>query len=370
MARHRGFTRKKFVDAVGFDFAGEYMSARIGFEGSHDEFTEEVVDEILQQQDEITRKRIGEELHCINDVAEKGMDYLERAYAEYEVPFNDEWPRERLAMYLFLRNREAFGTAYDCYVWRTVANSMSHHQFTDVQPAFDQANVDAFAESIRQYYEQQAKGHGCRVRHYQGDDDTHVILVARGDYLQTQLIWDHDDVTTTIVRPAKEDVLCFSLRNSVLSLKTSGRSWAERENYIRTFGQSILGLAEIDPEVFHSTAVSLEPIRNGSFNYWGNEQIKWVMLTEVQMLVSGSRDTKVRLNCSDLVTAIRDDLPGFGLMNGTLHSVKLKFKINCEGASSRPLTVEIRPPDRTELNRKREVEIVEAYLRQNGVLLV
>ena len=57
MATHRGFTRNKFVDAVGSGFVDEYMSERIGLDGSHGESTEEVVDEILQQQDEITRKR-------------------------------------------------------------------------------------------------------------------------------------------------------------------------------------------------------------------------------------------------------------------------------------------------------------------------
>jgi hypothetical protein len=172
------------------------------------------------------------------------------------------------------------------------------------------------------------------------------------------------------LRPAKEDVLCFSLQNSVLALKTSSRSAAERENYIRAFGHHILGLEEIDPEVFQCTAVSLEPIRNGSFNYWGNEQIEWIKLSEVQMVMSGSQEIKIKLNCADLATAIHNDLPACNLMNGTLQAVKLKFKINCEGASSRPLTVEIRPPGRTDLNRKREVEIVEDYLRQNGVLLV
>lgn len=209
MARHRGFTRKKFLDAVGPELVEEFLADRVELDGNHDGFTEDAVDAILQQQDEIVRKRIDEEFHCINDVAEKGMDYLERACAEFGEPISNEWSRERLSMYLFLRNRDAFGTAYDWYVWRTVANNMSHHQFVDVQAVFDQNRVDSFAETIRQHYEEQARGHACRVRHYQDDEETHVILVARGDYLQTQLVWDHDDVTTTILRPAKEDVLCL-----------------------------------------------------------------------------------------------------------------------------------------------------------------
>jgi len=358
------------LEAVGSELVEEYLAERVQLSGGHDEFSDEAVDAILLEQDEVIRKRIDEELHCINDVAEKGMDYLERACTEWGEPFGDEWPRERLAMYLFLRNREAFGTAYDWYLWRTVANNMSHHQFTGVQAVFDAAHVDALRASIREYYGQQAKGHACRVRHYQNDDDSHIILVARGDYLRTQPVWDHDDVTTTVFRPAKEDVLCFSLQNSVLSLKTSSRSREERENYVRAFGHCILDLAEIDPDVLESTAVSLEPIQNGSFNYWGNEQIEWVNLTEVQMFVSGSREIKIKLNSSDLVTVIHNDLPALNFMNGTLQSAKLKFKLCCDGASAKPLTVEIRPPGHTNLNKKREVDIVEAYLRQNGVLLV
>src|SRR3972149_890417 len=335
MARHRGFTRKKFLEAVGADLVEEFLAGRIEEVGVLDDFSDGAVAELLQQQVETVRKQIDEEFHCINDVAEKGMDYLDRACSEFSEPVDDEWSRERLAMYLYLRKRDVFGTAYDWYVWRKGANNLSHHQFTAGDPQFTDEAVAEFAEAVRCNYQQQSKGEGCRVRHYVDDDGTHVILVARGDYLHTQMIWEKDEVATSIVRPAKEDVLCFLPANRVLSLKTSGRSVAERENYIRAFGRHLFGLEEVPPEVFECTAVSLEPIRNGSFNYWGNEQIEWVALIEVQMKISGSQTTKIRLNGIDLVAAIHDDLPSFALTRGEVQSAKLKFKINCDGASCR-----------------------------------
>ena len=99
MAQHRGFTRKKFVEAVGHEHMRDYLSSRVQMNGGDVVLTDKVVDDILQAQDEIVRKTTDEDFHCINDVADKGMDYLDRARHEFEESFDHEWPRERVAMH-------------------------------------------------------------------------------------------------------------------------------------------------------------------------------------------------------------------------------------------------------------------------------
>lgn len=37
-------------------------------------------------------------------------------------------------------------------------------------------------------------------------------------------------------------------------------------------------MEEVPPEAFESTTVSLEPIRSGSFNFWGNEFVETVTI--------------------------------------------------------------------------------------------
>jgi len=58
------------------------------------------------------------------------------------------------------------------------------------------------------------------------------------------------------------------------------------------------------------------------------------------------------------------------LEDGELISAKLRFKIEHDGKSQKPLSVELRPPERTSLNKKRDNTIIEEYLRENEVLLV
>ena len=116
--------------------------------------------------------------------------------------------------------------------------------------------------------------------------------------------------------------------------------------------------------------MSLAPIRNGTFSYDGNERISWVKLVEVQVRLQGATDMRLKVNSSDLMRTFQQDLPGLRLGDSELVSAKLRFKLNLDGRKARPLTVEIRPPEHTSLNKRREVEIVESYLRENGVLLV
>jgi hypothetical protein len=83
----------------------------------------------------------------------------------------------------------------------------------------------------------------------------------------------------------------------------------------------------------------------------------------------GSTKGKMILRSNDLLKTLRDDYPSITLQDGRLISAKLSFKLSQVGSSRRPVTVEIRPPERTNLNKKREVDVIEAYLRENGVLL-
>lgn len=271
-------------------------------------------------------------------------------------------------MRLFVERPEAFQAAYDWYLWRTATTSMSHHQFVNADPCFDSAIVESFRGEVQRYFSKQEKGQMCRVR-YHKDDDAHLLLVARGDYMHTQSIWSDGDVSTSIVRPAKEDVLRFSTENSVLSVKIAGKSNSDRMQYAETFGKCILGMSEVPPEAFESTTVSLEPIRTGNFDYWGNDQIEWVRLVAVEMVFPEIKST-VKLSSSDVMTTVHDHLTDLKLTNGTLKSAKLNFQLDYDGAPSRPVPVELRPPRRTILNKKRDTEIIEAYLQDNGVLLV
>jgi len=368
MAQHRGFTRKKFVEAVGHEHMRGYLSPRVEMNGGNVALTDEAVDAILQAQDEIVRKTVDEDFHCINDVADKGMDYLDRACQEFEQPFDHEWPRERVAMHLFLENPNAFQAAYDWYLYRTSANSMTHYQFVDVSASFDEDRVEAFRAAVEAFYSDQAKGQMCQVRDYK-DGDEHFLMVARGDYLHTQPVWKNGAIETSVYRPAKEDVLRFSEVNSILSLKLSSRSNDQRRHYVETFGKCILGLSEVPDEVCESTTVSLEPIRTGNFSFWGNDQIEWVCLINAELEFKDIGATVI-VRSGNVMETVHNHLKDLKLGKAQLKYAKLIFKLNYKGAPSRAIPVEIRPPQRSVISKRIYAQIIEAYLREYKVLLV
>ena len=122
MAKHRGFTFEKFINAVGEDLVKGYFSKRDIKVPSGWPLDYEHVQQLLDKLDENTEKLIDEEFRCINDVAEKGQDYMEIAKAEFEIETPDDEPRERTAMRLFLNdNPDVFQMAYDYYSYLTIA---------------------------------------------------------------------------------------------------------------------------------------------------------------------------------------------------------------------------------------------------------
>ncbi len=152
MPQHRGLTRRKFVDAVGAELMQEYLEGRIDVPPDFEGFDEEGVSTLLDAQSPEIRKNVEEEFYCINDVADRGMDYLERACSDYSITFDPDWPKERVAMDLFIHAPSAFRAAYDWYLWRPAANSMSHYQFIDANPQFNDSTRELFQSELDQWF--------------------------------------------------------------------------------------------------------------------------------------------------------------------------------------------------------------------------
>ncbi len=369
MVKHRGFTFEKFVYAVGEDLLKGYFSKRDIKVPLGTPLDYEHVQKLLDELGENAEKEIDEEFRRINDVAERGQDYLETAKNEFGIQTPDDEPREKTAMRLFLReNPDAFKMAYDYYLYRTIAANLSHHQFPLGQVDCSKKCLGRFRAKIAEHYQRQAKSEDCSVRH-RVDGDNHIIFVARGDFVKTQPVWENRTVKNRYFRPAKEDVLIFNTKNSVLSLKIASRGKDDKTEYIKAFGYHVLGKHRIEDEVFENSLVSLLPIQNGSFNYEGNEHIKWVKLVEVQMRIQERAPIRLKINSNDLAGALERVL-GISLQDGELLSARLKFKLEHDGKLQRPVTVELKPPEQTNLNKKRDITIIEDYLRENEVLLI
>ena len=60
---------------------------------------------------------------------------------------------------------------------------------------------------------------------------------------------------------------------------------------------------------------------------------------------------------------------GLSLQRGSLTSVKLRFQIRPEQGRALSVTCEIEPPSRTDLAQKKYADLIEKYLKEQGVKL-
>lgn len=368
-ARHRGFTRRRFLFSVGLELVNEHLATHgVGPTDSLDD--EEQLDQFLGGLSPEVRWMVEEDWHCFNDIADQGMDYLGWAAHRHQVKLDPGTPRARIAVELYLRHQDVYAEAYDLYVWRTASNMLVHLQFADADQSLP-TTVDASAQerlkkAVEKYFRDRVQGDACRIRHY-SEDGVEVFLIARGDYLQTHMAWKEGQPQPQFMNPAMEDVLQYNPASRVLSLKTAGRSSDERDFYVQAFAENILGRPEHVPTATSHT-VTLEPLRSGDFSFAGNQAIERIVLASINARVTGALPMTLKVGSPDVMRSVAR--LGVRLADCELKSVKLNFYLRQgDNVSRKPVSVVVTPPERTELNRRRDATVVEAYLREQGVLL-
>jgi hypothetical protein len=367
MAKHRSFKLKKFIKGVDNDLLKAYfthhkISVDQGFV-----FDKDNIDDFLDGiKNDAKRSYIEEEMQCINDIGDRARGYLEQAKIKYSIEVQEDEPSETTAMRVFLHSEEAFSLAYDFYLFVIYSEKLSHHKFEHNHCNFAEDRVAILKSAIEQHFKDTGKSEYCDVR-WREHNGKHIVLVAHGDFMKTHLVFEDGKVDIKSYRPAKEDMLVFNSSNCVLSVNISGRNELDKKKYIEIFGKAILDINQIDEKTLNSTLVVLDPIKNGSFDYSGNDKIESVQLTEVKVQCRGSKIIKVTINCGDVRQAFSD--LGMSLQDAEYVSAKLRFYIKQEKKKSKSITVEIKPPENTKLLEKKEKIIIEEYLRNNGVLL-
>ena len=113
---------------------------------------------------------------------------------------------------------------------------------------------------------------------------------------------------------------------------------------------------------------SLEPIQNNTFDFTGNGIITGVALTWAKIRLYDPHSLEIGLKSKS----------GMGLDSGLLRShlrqgklVAVRFRFYIRPDEGRPATVsfEVQPPVRSNLTQKRYADIIEDYLKEQGVML-
>lgn len=368
MPQHRRLNVKKFLDSVSESLLKEYFERF--FEGNLqlDAYDSNSVLAFMDAPGhEALKSAVRKDFCRINDISEKVMNHLVKAARIYGVEIRQNEPREALAMRLFLFHPDAFEYAYDKFCIFNAENKVSEHNITADGLTVTPDKLNTFKTRISEYYAGLAKGQECIVRHHHEDSKIYIV-VFHGSYSRSVPTWEGHDIKTLFYRPATEDVLIYDKQSGTLSIKAPYRR--DKENYIKTFTEVIVGDGNQATRPDRDTTYTLEPLRNGTLSFAGNEEITRITLLEVKLSMNGTTSTEVALRSPDLMRTLKDDLYGrISLDSGKLLHAKFKFNLKVNGRT-RGVTFVVTPPNVTDLHRKKYADVIGAYLKENGVRLV
>lgn len=266
---------------------------------------------------------------------------------------------------MFLHYPEVFDYAYDYYCLSYSTSKMSQYNIAANSCEISPTKIKRFEERVENYYHKAEKGQLCRVRHYDEEDQT-VMVVVRGSYLRPWVVWKGQRTQTVFYRRASEDILQFDKKKSILSIKAPYKK--DRENYIKVFSETILEDESQAKRPDRNATYTLEPLQTGSFSFSGNEQITSITLLEVKLRLKRVTNPDVTISSSDVLKTL-EYLGNLKLDSGELVHAKFRFQLEVEGKPKR-VTFEITPPNVTDLVKKRYANIIGDYLKENGVKLV
>jgi len=373
MPRHRSFKLDKFIRVTDGALLNQYfVKNEIPVPEGTDLGNKDHFDKFWNGLTEEDQAYFESDLQRINDIADKTRDFLQVAVKQFNIAINNDAKNpdspETIAMRVFLHSEEAFDLAHDRYLCVIYAEKLSHHKFKTGSADFAEAKFDAFEKEIVDFLKDNSKGEHYDVRRYESDGK-YYVLIARGDFVKTHFVFKNGKIDIDCYRPAKEDVLVFDRKNSVLSIKLGTRDADEEKKYLEVFGKQFMGVDVSDINAVISGLVDLDPIKNGTFKYDGNEHIEAVRLTEVKVRQGGKRGgTWVSIGSGD----VRDVFSRYKLQADFTNfiAVKLKFYVKRKDKKSKPIQIEIRPPLKTGIPEKEGKAVIEEYLHENGVLLL
>lgn len=365
MPRHRGMTFRKFIAAVAGESINRYF-IKIGHPLPDNMiFSEEApLQKFMDTLPEEIRSGVLEDFQTINDITERGMSYIEKAVAQDGIQIYPDDTREQAAMRLFLDHQTTFQKSYDRYLCLTIGATIRPYKLNGTNADFSPQQLEIFKNNVADYYQKCMKGGGCSVRSY-NEDNCHYIVVARGDYMKSDMKWENGTTKPIFYRPGKEDILIYDPVNKILRMKTAGKGDDPKKKYIELFGNHILKTVQ-PASVYTQLMISLEPLKNKAF-YDGNDDIK-IKLLELAGGMNGTSRLKIRLGSADLLKSIDEDLE-LSLTDIDLDAVTLKFTLKTDGVPLQTIPIEITKTSIAGLTKKQGKEIIEDYLKQQNVIL-
>jgi len=369
MPRHRELNLKKFEVSVGSDLIGRYLKKKlpdqrmlppkITIDGN---FLKKFTEALQSQGQEVLVKEMLEDFTKIYDTGQKSMNILVRSADLHNIEHSGKEKKAGMAMRLFLDPSDAFQYAHDLSCYFAPSSKIREYKVENALFKSPESKLSDFKEMISSFYGKQEKGYNVALRDYE-DGPEYIIVVDRGSYIQVKGIWENGEIKTITYRPANEDVLIFNRKTSILSIKAPYDK--DRKNYRAAFYKAFFG-GDIEPEPEPDALYTLKPVQDGSFNYDGDETIRHVILLSVKLQFPGK--SSVILTSEDLLDSLDYEFSDYSLKSGEMVHAKFRFRVILED-KEKNVTVEISPPNVTDLYKKQYADIISDYLIKQKVKL-
>jgi hypothetical protein len=368
---HRNLNLKAFIAAIDPLLVEEYFVSRVpeeelipylrsmGMDYGY------VKDLMANLKDDQRKGKIGGELKQMRDLGKRAMDTMVRVATANGIPLQEDEPPQQLAMRLFLKHNRVFEHAWTLYCYDNSKTNLYERYVPrdsiNINP--EDGDIEAFRSQIWDFFNKQAKGNSL-VKQFDEKDQI-ALMIVHGSYIKTIARWVADEVIIDTYRPAFEDVALYDKARSVLKIRASRK---DQQQYYESFAKCILGIPE--PEQSEENNVySLHPLEDKTFNWKGNEQISSIKVLEVHLKIPESTEPFIIVKSADVKKTFEEDLEDIDFSSGQVLYVKFEFIIETDKGSENAIFI-INPPAVSDLTRSNHRDIISAYLKENGVLLV
>ncbi len=371
MAKHRGLSLKKFIFEIPWYLIERYF-AQLQPQATPTAWTflnPHVLEQFLNDPENAEASPfILEDFQRINDLGGHSVRLLLRACERSGIECDREESSRAWAMRLFLDDREGFEYGWTLYLLTAQPTKTYDYHFPAGPLQVNDEDIENLRSFLRGCFLAAKKGHQCRVVRFDTDGQL-LIRVSRGSYLKTVARWRGNEVEFETFRPASEDIIVYDPSRSRCSVKCANRR--EREQYLRGVAGLLAHTPALADEAITFPVFSLEPFRDGTFNYGGYGAVARVWLIEADLRLPTAWAPVLRIKVDDIMAALRDDLSFLRLDGGDLLRVKLRFRLQLESEKRpREVNVEIEPPGFSDLAQRAQAALIESYLRDQKVKLV
>jgi hypothetical protein len=306
---------------------------------------------------------IRQDLRKVNDLAVKGVAILLDSYNRHDITYDLGSKTEELALRAFLDHREVWDFAWARFLLFALDSKISLYSFPTCSLQFAPACLEGFRSAVSNSFLHQAKGPECEVRAFDLDSDK-IIYVQRGNYLRTVTRWQAEAVDVLSYRPALEDVLAYDPETNQLTVKAAQER--EREDYVRLFAHHFAGDAALGEQALRSRTFDLSPVASGRFNYQGIGSVIGVQLVGVRLKLPFRNRGTLKIDSANVFETLAS--LGLSMDVGELVSARFRFDI-AEDKLNKRITFEVAPPSRTDLPDNNYTDIINSYLKSQGVRL-